>query len=238
MRTNSSIRQRAVAVREYRCPSGSGVAMCFNPLSSPNFIERDVLGFGLASLQVALRAGVPEHHHVIRATAHLAPECMLSSLCGIGKRLGLFQLGNPVQHCIQSGWSLSLPLLHRTNQASLMFDLFREQQSMVQSGCTLLRSLYSSTFVAFDRKSPRKDLPLEAAGLSDSKQTEVSNGEDLKSKKISWQRPFSTYFLFIVRSRNLCTNDPIRSTSSSNAKRYIAYEERFSFSGELFGHSR
>jgi hypothetical protein len=34
----------------------------------------------------------------------------------------------------------------------------------------------------------------------------------------SWQRPFSTYFLFIVRSRNSCINDPIRSTSSSNAK--------------------
>src|SRR5213079_944458 len=30
--------------------------------------------------------------------------------------------------------------------------------------------------------------------------------------------PFNTYFLFIVRSRNSCINDPIRSTSSSNAK--------------------
>src|ERR1700741_4887062 len=34
----------------------------------------------------------------------------------------------------------------------------------------------------------------------------------------SLQRPFNTYFLFIVRSRNSCINDPIRSTSSSNAK--------------------
>src|SRR5207248_11206511 len=42
--------------------------------------------------------------------------------------------------------------------------------------------------------------------------------EDPKSKEISWQRPFNTYFLFIVRSRNSCINDPIRSTSSSNAK--------------------
>ena len=39
-----------------------------------------------------------------------------------------------------------------------------------------------------------------------------------KSKEISWQRPFSTYFLFIVRLRNTCISDPIRSTSSSNAK--------------------
>src|SRR5262249_44659421 len=39
-----------------------------------------------------------------------------------------------------------------------------------------------------------------------------------KSKEISWQRPFNTYFSFIVRSRNSCINDPIRSTSSSNAK--------------------
>src|SRR3954470_13784981 len=30
--------------------------------------------------------------------------------------------------------------------------------------------------------------------------------------------PFSAYFLFIVRSRNSCINDPIRSTSSSTAK--------------------
>src|SRR5262249_32224128 len=45
-----------------------------------------------------------------------------------------------------------------------------------------------------------------------------SNGEGPKSKEISWQRPFNTYFLFIVRSRNSCINDPIRSTSSSNAK--------------------
>ncbi len=46
----------------------------------------------------------------------------------------------------------------------------------------------------------------------------ISDGEDPKSKEISWQRPFNTYFLFIVRSRNSCINDPIRSTSSSNAK--------------------
>src|SRR4051794_28643964 len=38
-------------------------------------------------------------------------------------------------------------------------------------------------FVAFDRKSPRKDLPLEAAGLSDRKQTEISNGEDQNQKR-------------------------------------------------------
>src|SRR5215475_13930295 len=35
---------------------------------------------------------------------------------------------------------------------------------------------------------------------------------------ISWQRPFNAYFLFIVRWRNSCISDPIRSTSSSNAK--------------------
>src|SRR5438477_648320 len=46
----------------------------------------------------------------------------------------------------------------------------------------------------------------------------ISNGEDPKSKEISWQRPFNTYFLFIVRPRNSRINDPIRSTSSSNAK--------------------
>src|SRR5262244_659226 len=46
----------------------------------------------------------------------------------------------------------------------------------------------------------------------------ISDGEDPKSKEISWQRPFNTYFLFIVRSRNSCINNPIRSTSSSNAK--------------------
>ena len=46
----------------------------------------------------------------------------------------------------------------------------------------------------------------------------ISDGEDPKSKEISWQRPFNTYFLFIVRPRNSCINDPIRSTSSSNAK--------------------
>src|ERR1700745_3832970 len=38
------------------------------------------------------------------------------------------------------------------------------------------------------------------------------------SPEISWQHPFNTYFLFIVRSRNSCINDPIRSASSSNAK--------------------
>src|SRR6516164_3099675 len=32
----------------------------------------------------------------------------------------------------------------------------------------------------------------------------ISNGDDPESKEISWQRPFSTYFLFIVRSRNSC----------------------------------
>src|SRR5215469_15902327 len=46
----------------------------------------------------------------------------------------------------------------------------------------------------------------------------ISDGEDPKSNEISWQRPFNTYFLFIVRSRNSCISDPIRSTSSSNAK--------------------
>ena len=38
------------------------------------------------------------------------------------------------------------------------------------------------------------------------------------SKEISWRRLFSIYFLFIVRSRNSFISDPIRSTSSSNAK--------------------
>src|SRR5215510_6191940 len=40
----------------------------------------------------------------------------------------------------------------------------------------------------------------------------ISDGEDPKSKEISWQRPFNTYFLFIVRSRNSCINaqsDPL-----------------------------
>ena len=47
---------------------------------------------------------------------------------------------------------------------------------------------------------------------------EKNNRENPESKDISWQRPFGTYFLLIVRSRNSRINDPIRSTSSSNAK--------------------
>src|SRR5262245_59161935 len=63
----------------------------------------------------------------------------------------------------------------------------------------------------------------------------ISDGEDPKSKEISWQRPFSTYFLFIVRSRNSCINDPIRSTSSSNAKWPVS--RRWSF-GDFLLRSR
>jgi hypothetical protein len=46
----------------------------------------------------------------------------------------------------------------------------------------------------------------------------ISDGEDQQSQEISWRRPVNTYFLFIVRFKNSCINDPIRSTSSSNAK--------------------
>ena len=45
----------------------------------------------------------------------------------------------------------------------------------------------------------------------------ISDGEDPNQKRSFW-RPFNTYFLFIFRSRNSCISDPIRSTSSSNAK--------------------
>src|SRR2546430_14559831 len=42
-------------------------------------------------------------------------------------------------------------------------------------------------------------------------------GPKIKKRSLG-NAPFNTYFLLIVRSRNSCINDPIRSTSSSNAK--------------------
>src|SRR3954465_6618615 len=44
------------------------------------------------------------------------------------------------------------------------------------------------------------------------------NGEDSQLEEITWGHPLSSHFLLIVRSRKSCINDPIRSTSSSNAK--------------------
>src|SRR5262245_48757109 len=57
----------------------------------------------------------------------------------------------------------------------------------------------------------------------------------VQNQKRSLGTPFSTYFLFIVRSRNSCINDPIRSTSSSNAKWPVS--RRWSF-GDFLLRSR
>src|SRR5262249_4950251 len=92
-----------------------------------------------------------------------------------------------------------------THSASNPLDRRDEEVTLDEKVCSFRRTHLRSDFV--------KRLTFNSGSFHC-----ISDGEDPKSKEISWQRPFNTYFLFIVRSRNSCINDPIRSTSSSNAK--------------------
>src|SRR5262245_18984971 len=85
-----------------------------------------------------------------------------------------------------------------THSASNPLDRRDEEVTLYEKVCSFRRTHLRSDFV--------KRLTFNSGSFHC-----ISDGEDPKSKEISWQRPFNTYFLFIVRSRNSCINDPIRS---------------------------